>query len=581
MTSDNLLKFLGNRAYLHQVSYQELKSMVVEYPYSLSLRYLLAMKSHQEDNTDLDRNIEMLATYGIDRTHLHRIFSSDPIVLEDLEETILMGEDYLELKELSSLEREMESNLIENEIPSISFLEEELPIPSSPSATPASTAVEDLPTPPSIIEPAIEEEEEEEEEVVVEPIAIEQPDTLVEEAIAASAIIGGVSLIENKQASDDELVDTPTSLENPLDKESETVETPSEPDAEEEMEDFIVMDFEDPILDEVGIAVSSDDLAPSESFSTQDIEVADNGLPVDAVEVNDAFNDYKEEKEGKINDLFEEAEAEVLAEEAVSDANKYVDNPEELLVEEKEKVSTASTNSDPIPTESESAAIFQNEKEKATKRLKSDKPRPQIPFEISYAKIDPVPFEEEIAPTANEESVSTAAAIDKESTEEPAEIPQATVEEATAQVLPAPKVSKEPAETFKFDSLDQLEATFNQEKLTPTASPIPKSGFSSWQEKYSGVSAFSSINLLPLEKTTGKTIKKKKKIVRKEFEKTVALAEESLTMTDGIASETLAQLLVKQGQYSQARAMYTKLRLIMPEKSSFFAGEIEKIQNLP
>ena len=155
MTSDNLLKFLGNREYLHQVSYQELKSMVVQYPYSLSLRYLLAIKSQQEDNTDLDRNIELLATYGIDRAHLHRIFSEDPIVLEDLEESIIMGEDFLELKELSALERDLDEKLVVNEVSDLNFLVEENRLATKEIPLPPSSA--NLPPTPPIID-ALEEE---------------------------------------------------------------------------------------------------------------------------------------------------------------------------------------------------------------------------------------------------------------------------------------------------------------------------------------------------------------------------------------------------------------------------------------
>ena len=564
MTSDNLLKFLGNREYLHQVSYQELKSMVVQYPYSLSLRYLLAMKSHQEDNTDLDRNIEMLATYGIDRTHLHKIFSADPIVLEDLEEAIVMGEDYLELKELSALEREMEmdGNLLENGASNISFLAEELPSSSAESNILTNTEIEDLPTPPSVIDS----------EIAVEETAPDS-DSLMEEAIAASTIIGGVSLIKNDQSADEPLESVP-SLETPLEEVSSLIETPAESEVEDEKEDFIIMDFEEHTLEEVGIAVSSDDLAPSESFSIQEVEIDENGLPADAIEINDSYGDYKKEKEGQINDLFEEAEAEVLAEEAVSDSKNYMDNPEELLLEESEKVLKTSDNAASPSIESETDGLIAEAPEKL-ERL--DKPRPQIPFEISYAKMDPV-----LTATAVNEVISpTETTIEEEISEEIPEITEPTIEEKVATVLPETKVSPKPAEAFKFDSLDQFEAVLNQDKLGGFTTPVPKTGFSSWQEQYSGVGALSGINLVPLDKSTGKIIRKKKKVVRKEFEKTVAFAEESLTMTEGIASETLAQLLVKQGQYSQARAMYAKLRLIMPEKSSFFAGEIEKIQNLP
>ena len=82
--------------------------MVLQYPYSLSLRYLLTMKSQQEDHKEHDRNIELLATYGIDRSHFFKIFRDKTIELEDLQESVLLSEDYLELKELSALEREMD-----------------------------------------------------------------------------------------------------------------------------------------------------------------------------------------------------------------------------------------------------------------------------------------------------------------------------------------------------------------------------------------------------------------------------------------------------------------------------------------
>jgi len=47
-----------------------------------------------------------------------------------------------------------------------------------------------------------------------------------------------------------------------------------------------------------------------------------------------------------------------------------------------------------------------------------------------------------------------------------------------------------------------------------------------------------------------------------------------------IASETLAELLVKQGHTTRAIEMYEQLSLKYPKKSSFFAGQIQKIQGL-
>lgn len=56
------------------------------------------------------------------------------------------------------------------------------------------------------------------------------------------------------------------------------------------------------------------------------------------------------------------------------------------------------------------------------------------------------------------------------------------------------------------------------------------------------------------------------------------LAERSVAENKDVISETLARLLAKQGYRDKAINMYERLRLAFPEKSAYFAAEIEKLK---
>ena len=88
---------------LYQVNYQELKSLVLQYPYPPNLRTLLVLKNLLDNHKDFEHNLTLASVYSIDRKKLSELIKLHNR-LRGEQENYALGEDFLELKDLSAIE---------------------------------------------------------------------------------------------------------------------------------------------------------------------------------------------------------------------------------------------------------------------------------------------------------------------------------------------------------------------------------------------------------------------------------------------------------------------------------------------
>jgi tetratricopeptide (TPR) repeat protein len=144
MNAESFVRYLEDANFLHQISYQELKTLSLQYPYCQNLHLLLLKKGYLDNNKDWEKDLTTAATLSFDRTHLFRQIQA--MGQKAAVDNFLLNEEFLELKELSELgesilleEEVQEENKMANPAPS------EIPTPDEESFTDLFDASEPAP----------------------------------------------------------------------------------------------------------------------------------------------------------------------------------------------------------------------------------------------------------------------------------------------------------------------------------------------------------------------------------------------------------------------------------------------------
>ena len=567
MSQEQLTAYLQDESYLFSLNYEELKTLVMQYPYATNLRVLLLKKSYIEQNKDYERNLQTLATYTTNRKFLYKLVQQLRAI-EAPSENVVLGEESLELAALSRVEkmilnRSFVESFDENEADTegVSFLSIDRPnfFAGEPIEDNTQISVEKTPdnVPNLVFEPFDDNIENSADsapkmEILNFQSLIEEVDNeaFTTEEQNDAAVENVMTNVAKKDI--DTLPDFDnTAFEVVVPSEQQEAEKIAEKVDLSEIFADIEDDAEDPFY--AALLNATADIDPAETIETAEtsvneidthkenenivVEKAQNNISdfMFAFDTAEEIDKDLESKagigaEGVFEPIFEPQKAEIIAaffEEIEEEETETIENTAVEEDDDKDDLPELTAKA-PLTLE-----INNLTKAKIVEHIPSETNTPRVKFTDWLRQFKNVSDMPDVAITE----------------EKPIEIKE----------NPSPIIEEE----MRILQHDRVAEMFEMSEAVPDnimgmtqAAPAKK------KAAYSG-------------KDFEEVEKKKKKKKKREMH---ALAAKSIETDAELASETLADILACQGKIEEATEMYARLILKFPEKSAYFATKINNLK---
>ena len=604
MNASNFSYFLRNPSHLYKISHQELQNLVLQYPYCQNLRYLLVKKSQMEKHRDYQRDLQLAATYSVDRKYLYYQINSqnDSTSTDDY----LFNDDYLELKNISE----------DNTLPTEIHLEE---------LAPSDNVVNDQ---NSANINAIDKS--------VEPEAIEQEDD--NNDFAEAILLENLVHVEKTKTNETNLIDEILEDENleedanghqasDLKKEIESVKETETPTEKTESQETTVLneniteqsesDFKEiiPDIENPNELQEIDELSVEEFKAQQEIpetEITPKKEPVKE-EIKAVIIEKKSEKKIEKKELKRKEKKRPENEDLLSLLAKYSKENKKVRKIRKikkkkieEQPESSPSNKQPeVTKEAQNAAIIDElisemeSKEELTKL--PSKATKDIPLQIVNEE-KTIDLQEQTTidndlktpsktitttPVENTSFEKAVETIIEKSTEKKKDKKKHKHKKKAAptKTKAHKKKNKDKKKVIQFTSLKEKDSPTLLEKAKKKKSKdLENEIFSKPKESITDFKKHKHKKKKAKKKIQAKQKKEKLKThptkKKKSTKDTIKFAKKSIEKNNNAISETLAKLLAQQGHHDLAILMYKKLSLIFPEKSTLFAREIKKLKNI-